>query len=111
MDTTTGLHWEDCLSDGDMNEVRDISDFYHVQTANLRINEHRDYELDREEDVIELYYENNMHKILAIDPKSADYQDIIMTVSDNLVYENIYKSSKHKNKAKYSEASKQYKRQ
>ena len=82
-----------------MDEVRDISDSYHVQTANLRLDLPRDFEVDREEETLEIYYENNMHKILHVDPKSANYQDVVRDMGGGLMCESVFKSSQHKNKA------------
>ena len=95
----SGSHYEFNASAGDMDEVRDISDVYHVQTANLRLDLPRDFEIEREEESLEIYYENNMHKILAVDPKSEGYQDLIKDMGGGLMCENVYRTSQHKNKA------------
>ena len=97
--TPNTQHYDFNSPAGDMDEVRDISDSYHVQTANLRLDLPRDFEVDREEETLEIYYENNMHKILHVDPKSANYQDVVHDMGEGLMCESVFQSSQHKNKA------------
>ena len=52
-------------------------------------------DIDREEEVLEIYYENGMHKLMQSDP--ADRVSPI--TEETMVYEQVFESSRHKNKS------------
>jgi hypothetical protein len=80
---------------GDWDDVESIPSYYHLMAANVRAGLPTKHALDAEEETVELYYEGPMYKLLALDP-----EDRVVPGQDEILMENIYKSSsKHKNKA------------
>ena len=89
----------DFFSDTDpisnMPEVPDTNLAYNVIAANVRAGLPKDHKLDAE-DSFEIYYEGNMHKILQQD----DPNFLVVPKENEYLVEQVFASSKHKNKAK-----------
>ena len=75
----------------DLPVPADVPECYHEISANMKA----DLPPTKwcEEDCIEIFYENHMHKILRLTP-----EDRVYPADDELVCETIYKASKHKGK-------------
>ena len=80
---------------GSMQVALNAPDDYHVMSANVSVFLHAHSELDRQEDVFEIYYEHGMHKIMRLDPADR----VSPTMEEPMVCEQVFKASKHKNKA------------
>ena len=80
---------------GSMQVALNAPDDYHVMSANVSVSLHAHSELDRQEDVLEIYYEHGMHKIMRLDPADR----VSPTMEEPMVCEQVFKASKHKNKA------------
>ena len=78
------------------HEELSVPSDYHLVAANVRCGNAPRPCQDTDDEVLEIYYENSMHKVLQLDP-----EDRVEPASGEYVVERVYKSSsKHKNKAK-----------
>ena len=85
---------EDEFSEEDVYDLGNIPSNYHLIAANIRDGFDKNKDIDVEENCVEVFYENQMHKIM-----SLPIDEIVEPKSDEYVVEHVYKSSQHKNKS------------